>query len=369
MKKRDWYMFIFLLSFVGYAACKRMSEGSKKESEEIKLTTTAKYETEPMPQKYNDDAADDPAIWINARKPEESRIIGTDKMGGLAVYNLTGKQLFYYADGKMNNVDLRCGFVLGEDTIDVVCASNRSNQCISIYKINTDGSLTNIAARTVVSQMQGDVYGFCMYKSPVTGKCFAFVNSKNGEVEQWELTTANSLIDARLVRSFKLGTQVEGMVADDENQTLFIGEEVNGIWKFNAEPGGGEEHTLLEKSSETDNENIKFDIEGLAIYYLPDGNGYLMASSQGNYSYAIYERKAPHNYLGSFRIADGLVDGAKETDGLDICSVALNNDFKHGLMVVQDGYNYDKKYAKPQNFKLVCWEDIATLFNPSLQVN
>ncbi|MDX9883609.1 MAG: phytase [Prolixibacteraceae bacterium] len=369
MKKRDLYISALFLSIVGYAACTRMSEGSKKESEKIKLVTMAKYETAPVPQQYKDDAADDPAIWFNVRNPEESRIIGTDKKGGLAVYNLGGEQLFYYPDGQMNNADLRYGFVLGNDTVDVLCASNRSNQGISIYRINSDGSLANITVRTIVSQMQGEVYGLCMYKSPVNNHFYAFVNSKKGEVEQWELFSADTLVDARIVRSFRLNTKVEGMVADDENQTLFIGKEVNGIWTFDAEPDGDENGSQIEKSSEADNENIGFDIEGLAIYYLPDGAGYLLASSQGNYSYAVYERKIPCRYIGSFRITDGVVDGVEETDGIDIFSFPLNGDFKHGLVVVQDGYNYDEKYAKAQNFKLADWENIARLFSPALQMN
>ncbi len=368
MKKREIYITIFLLAVLGYAACKRIGKRAENVSNQVK-TTTALYETMPVPHTSREDAADDPAIWVNALDPVESRIIGTDKKGGLAVYNLKGEQLFYYPDGMMNNVDLRHHFIAGNDTIDIVCASNRSNQSIAIYKIGNGGSLIKIAARSITTQMQEEVYGLCMYRSPETGKYYVFMNSKGGEVEQWELLATDSLIDAQLVRNFKLGTQVEGMVADDENQALFISEEVKGIWKFNAEPGGNNEKKRLEKSSEYDNGNILFDIEGLSIYYLPDGNGYLLASIQGNYSYAVYQRKAPHKYMGSFRIAEGVIDGAEETDGLDIYSFALNDDFGHGLLVVQDGYNYDNNKLRPQNFKLVAWENVATLFKPALLTN
>jgi 3-phytase len=369
MKKRDLYISFILLSLVTYAACNRISEGSKRAAEKIKLTTTASLETQPMDQGVEEDAADDPAIWFNSKNPEQSRIIGTDKKGGLAVYNFQGKKLFYYADGNMNNVDIRYNFVLGKDTIDLVSASNRTNQSISIYKINNDGSLNDVSTRTIVSTMTDEVYGFCMYRSPVSGKFYAFVNSKSGEVEQWELLENNGLIDAKLVRQFQLNTQVEGMVADDENQHFFIGEEENGIWKINAEPNEETQIVQLAKSTETDNENISYDIEGLAIYYLPDGKGYLLASSQGNYSYAVYNRQAPHEYLGSFRITDGAVDGAEETDGIEIYSQPINDQFQHGLVVVQDGYNYDGETKKPQNFKLIRWENIAKLFSPALEIN
>lgn len=360
-KKTYRYLILALLLPVSLA-CQRTSEGSAEAAKKIKPTTTAKYETTPMPQAANEDAADDPAIWVNPKDSTQAYIIGTDKKGGLAVYNLKGEQLHYYADGNMNNVDLRSGFVLGNDTITLIGATNRSTAGLSIYKINGDGSLQNMAARELKTEMKGEVYGFAMYKSPSTQKIYAYMNSKEGEMEQWELFVTDSLVDARIVRNFHLSTQVEGMVADDENQAIFVGEEVDGIWKFDAEPDGKKEGIKLDKSSESNNETIRYDIEGLAIYHLPDGDGYLLASSQGNYSYAVYERKAPHKYLGSFRITDGDVDGAEETDGIDLFSTYLNNDFQHGLLVVQDGYNYDNGKAVAQNFKLVPWENVAQLF-------
>ncbi|MGH9801131.1 MAG: phytase, partial [Blastocatellia bacterium] len=64
----------------------------------------ATVETDPVPS--GGDAADDPAIWIHPTDPVLSTIIGTNKQGGLAVYDLGGKQIQYLADGRMDNVDL-----------------------------------------------------------------------------------------------------------------------------------------------------------------------------------------------------------------------------------------------------------------------
>lgn len=368
MKKRDVYILFLVLLIIGSSACNRISEGSKKAAEKISETTTAVYETTPVKARNNADAADDPAIWKNRQNPAESRIIGTDKKGGLGVYDLQGQELFYYEDGRMNNVDVRYDFPLGHDTIDIVLASNRSKNSIAVYKINPDGSLQNFAVRDITSNMI-DVYGFCLYESPVSGKFYAFVNSKTGDIEQWELFPSDQKIDARLVRELQLNGQVEGMVADDENQVVFIGEESNGIWRFEAEPNGSKQGTQLKESTEKANENIRYDIEGLAFYYRPDGCGYLVASSQGNYSFAVFERQEPHRYLGSFKVTEGQVDAVEETDGIEIYSFPLNEDFQHGLVIMQDGYNYEGEKVKPQNFKLVRWEDIAQLFSPTLEIN
>ena len=369
VKKRDFYILACLISIVVYAACQRISEGSKSASKKIKQTTSARYETTPMPRGNKQDAADDPAIVINQTDAAKSTIVGTDKKGGLAIYDLKGRQLFFYPDGEMNNADSRPGFILGNDTVNLICCSNRSKRSIAVYKASEDGSLLPVSARKITSGMN-DVYGLCMYKSPATGKTYAFLNSKSGEVEQWELfSSGKNMVDAKMVRNFSLSSKVEGMVADDENKKIFIGEEDRGIWEYPAEPDGGQEGLFLVKSSEENNSRIRFDIEGLTIYYLPDGEGYLLASSQGNYSYAVFERKSPHKYLGSFRITNGVVDGVEETDGIDVYSYPLNSDFQHGLLVVQDGYNDDNGNAAPQNFKFVAWENVAKLFTPSLKMN
>ncbi len=339
----------------------RPSEGSKRAGEHIKKTVTASVETNPVPQKKDEDSADDPAIWIDSVRVSNSFVIGTDKKGGLATYDLNGKLLNYYALGNMNNCDLRYQFPLGGKAIDVLASSNRSSHSLSLYKVTAGGVLTPIHARTIVSQMHDDVYGLCMYKSPLSNKFYVFMNSKAGEVEQWELFQSAEKIDARLVRSFKLNTQTEGMVADDEMAMLYIGEEVAGIHKIGAEPDAGNKVNPIPFSSE-ENNNIRYDIEGLAIYKTSPKNGYLLASSQGNYSYAVFERQGNNKYLGSFRIADGDIDGVEETDGIDVTNVPLGSQFPKGMLVVQDGYNYDGKKLKSQNFKYISWKEIEELF-------
>ncbi len=147
----------------------------------------------------------------------------------------------------------------------------------------------------------------------------------------------------------------------DETGNLFIGEELAGIWKFDAEPNGSTEGVFIENSSE-ENLNIKYDVEGLDIYTTDSVNGYLIASSQGNYSYAVFGRQGENKYLGSFRITDGAIDGVEETDGLDVTTVALPG-FPKGILVVQDGFNYDGGKKKSQNYKYISWEEVAKVLN------
>ena len=97
---------------------------------------SATVETAPM---HNGaDAADDPAIWIHPTDPSKSTIIGTDKSTdgrGLVVYDLSGRELFSYPDGRMNNVDVRYNFPLGSSRVGLVGVSNRVRS-LDFYKVN-----------------------------------------------------------------------------------------------------------------------------------------------------------------------------------------------------------------------------------------
>ncbi|PNQ80794.1 phytase [Paenibacillus sp. F4] len=307
-----------------------------------------------------EDAADDPAIWLNPVDPEKSRILATNKGGGILVYDLEGKQLQNMKVGKMNNVDLRYGFTLGGKKIDIAGATNRTNNTIDIFAIDgASGKLTNVVGKPIKASMK-EVYGFSLYHSLKTDKFYALVLGKEGEFEQYELTDDGSgKIAGKLVRQFKLNTQSEGMVADDEYGTIYIAEEDYAIWKYSAEPDGSSEP--LRRVDIADGRRLHDDIEGLTLYYGKDGKGYLMASSQGNSSYAIYERQGDNAYISNFTIsASPTVDGTSVTDGIDVLGYGLGKNFPHGIFVAQDDENLQNGKKLNQNFKMVPWERIAT---------
>ena len=80
--------------------------------------------------------SDDPAIWVKRGDPAESLILGTDKQGGLAVYDLGGKQLQYLEAGRLNNVDVRYDVPLGDGRVDLVAAGNRTNDAIWLHAVD-----------------------------------------------------------------------------------------------------------------------------------------------------------------------------------------------------------------------------------------
>jgi 3-phytase len=321
------------------------------------VAVTALVETPPA-NSYGD-AADDPAIWANPVDPSKSLVVATDKKAGLYLYDMQGKTLQFLADGKMNNVDLREDFELGGKKVVLVTASNRTDDSIAIYTLDTEKrELVNVADGVQPTGLD-DPYGVCMYRSPKDQRTYVFINGDDTRKRQWELVAgANGRVRTKLVRDMTFDSQTEGCVADDETGALYVDEEDVALWRMSASADGGDGKTAVQKIA--DNPAVKNDFEGLGIYDLDDGRGYIVVSSQGNDSYAVYRREGKQEYLGSFAVvADPLrgIDGISETDGLEITSRNLGPGFEHGAMIAQDGRNVMP--VENQNYKYVPWESIA----------
>ena len=315
------------------------------------LEVAATIETEPV--RTQGDSADDATLWVDPNDPSQSLVIGTNKQRGLAIYDLNGKEVQFLPDGRLNNVDHRDEFPLGGVKISLVTASNRSNNSVAIYRVNPETRrLENVAARSIATV---EAYGSCMYHSQATGKFYYIVTNKRGEVEQLELfDNGNGRVDARRARLFKVGSQLEGCVADDELDQLYIGEEAVGIWKYPAAPDADVKPVKVDGVLPAG--NLKADVEGLTIAYEKDGRGYLIASSQGNNTYVVYRREGNNAYVKTFRIVAGNgIDGVSETDGIHVIAQPLGPKFPHGVFIAQDGVD-DKG---TQNFKLIPWQSIV----------
>lgn len=314
--------------------------------------TTVKARIQTTPVDHFGDAADDPAIWPNQSTPENSLILGTDKSSGLYVYNMQGQTIKFLNSGRVNNVDISFGFDYRGNTIDLAAASNRTKNAITLYSITKAGEVDEIAD---IPTGLPDVYGLCSYKSPIDNEHYVFINDESGKFEQYQISAQNGLLSGKLVREFAVPTQPEGCVADAKTKTLYLGEEGTGIWRTSAEPNGGE----LELVIKIDKQVLFDDVEGLSIYHGVDKD-YLVASSQGNNSYVLYDL-SDLSLAGNFKVTANYqanVDGASETDGLAVSSFNFGGAFSEGLLVVQDGRNVMP--SQPQNFKLISWNDIQS---------
>ncbi len=324
---------------------------SKLKQDLIEWSLVPEVETDPVGAEKNDDAADDPAIWINSANPAQSRLIGTNKKAGLHLYNLTGEELQFVAAGRINNVDLRSGFVWKKDTLVLVAGSNRDKNSIAIYLYHPKTDSLSNECLSIPTQVD-EVYGLCLYAPSEENRFVVWVNGKGGRVEGYEILSADSL-DYEFLTAYSFANQPEGMVADDYSKKLYVGVEEDGIYCFGLDSNQLNQPSRFTNSGE-ENEAISYDIEGLALFSY-QSRSFLVASSQGNFSYAVFELGNQPAYRFSFKIEASQtgIDGVEETDGLEIYTGYVSDIFPEGILVVQDGYNFAEDELAPQNFKIL----------------
>jgi len=326
------------------------------------VLVTADGET--VPVATSGDSADDPAIWVNPTNPSQSIVIGNDKGDGLEVYDLSGNRIQRIAIAH-GNVDTRTGFQLGSSTIDIAAAASSG---IRVYRINpATRTLTNITdGGGRITGASGE--GFCLYHSPVSGFFYAFIITGAGLVQQVRLgdTDGDGLVDGQLVRSFNVGSESEGCVADDELRALYVSQEDVALWRYGAEPGDSPSARVQVDRVGAPG-NLVSDIEGLTIVTQSNGTGYLIASAQNvadpnNSYFAVYQRQGTNAFLNTFRVVAGTTaDGCSRTDGIAAVAADLGPSYPSGLFVCQDDKNTTPGTSGNQDFKFVRLEKIVAL--------
>jgi myo-inositol-hexaphosphate 3-phosphohydrolase len=338
-------------------------------------SVVATVETDPVAGER--DAADDTAIWVNPWDRTQSLVIGTDKAAdALEVYDLTGHRLQRVPDGNgsVNNVDLRYGFPLGGQYVDIVVSGGSD---VAVYKIDpVTRQIVDITAREIKAAHQAE--GVCLYRSPSTGAFYVFTQAYNGNVEQLELFD-NGLgkVDARSVRgpwdvhpepvTVEDG-EVEACTVDDITGDYYVVEQDVGVWRYGAEPTASTLQRTLVLSTYLVNDGFLVpDIEGIVVIH-DDFGSFLLASSQGDSAFGVYSLDlltAPYEMLRKFRVSTGAqTDSCSITDGLDATSRWLGPEFPHGMFVCQDNTNSGPATTGNQNFKFVPLDAVIPGINP-----
>jgi 3-phytase len=150
-------------------------------------------------------------------------------------------------------------------------------------------------------------------------------------------------------------------VVDEATQTLFVGEEKHGVWRYDLRHTQSDAQPWAPQLVMAAGGLLVPDVEGLAIYPgTPAHPGrYLAISSQGNDSFVLIDAAPPFAVRGAFRIGINAargVDAVSETDGIDISAAALGGPYGEGVLVVQDGHK--RLPNGKQNFKLVPWSAV-----------
>jgi len=300
-----------------------------------------------QPVRQAGDAADDPAIWVHPTRAPQSLVLATDKKRGLGVYGLDGGERQFLPVGRINNVDLRQGVVYGGRKLDLAVATQRDEAGLVLFGISPAGRVGELAR---LGTGLDDIYGICVGRN-AEGGLDLYPNDKDGRVLRLRLKLSGKTWRTEPVAEFRLPSQPEGCVVDEAHQALFIGEEKRGVWRLDLAVPGSRPQLVIEAGP-----GLVPDVEGLAIH---PGRRWLVVSSQGSDSFAVYDIRPPFAQRGTFAIGTNAVrgiDAVSETDGLDLTPANLGGAYAKGLLVVQDGHK--RLPQGPQNFKLVPWEAV-----------
>ena len=313
--------------------------------------------------------ARDLAIWIHPTDASQSLIVATDQfISGVVLFQLDGGFVTQNATQPPIAVDLRYNFPLGGQRIALIAASQRApNGMIGTFAISTDGGtqLQDVSVSSSITNVTpgANIAGLAMYRSPVSGNYYAFITDTDGGVQEWQLfDDGTGRVNGSRVRTLALSSAAEGCVADDLNSQLYVAEEAVGIWRIGAEPDAGTSRVLIDS---TDGGHLAAPVKGLALYRTHTGSGYLIASSQGNLTYAVYKRESGNAWVGSFQVDAGV--GLLKSDGLDVSNFGLGTLFPEGVFIAQNANTSDPNTGP--NFKLVPWGVIARAFSPYLAID
>jgi 3-phytase len=323
------------------------------------------YETQQVPSD-----PDDPAIWIHPKDAARSLILGTNKTpapsGALVVFGLDGR-IRQTIDGidRPNNVDVEYGVSVGGRRIDIAVLTERLKRRLRVFEINADeGNVTDIVPDGLpVFEGQpgesGAPMGIALYRRARDGAIFAIVGRKEGPasgyVWQYRLADDGSgRLKATKVREFGRfsGTgEIEAIAVDDELGHVYYADEGDGIHKWHADPEHPGASTQLAHFGK---DGFKGDREGIAIYTLGKGAGYILCTDQidGNSEYRVYRREGkagyPHDHSEVVTVFRGGADG---TDGLEATSAALGSRFPHGLLIAMN--------SAGRNFLVYDWANVV----------
>ncbi|RNL53468.1 phytase [Pedobacter jejuensis] len=304
---------------------------------------------------------DDPAIWINPADPAKSLVIGTDKdvKGGLYVFDLKGKIISSKTVRGLqrpDNVDVAYGLMLGGKKTDIAITTERYTHKLRIYSLPDMKPVDNGGIPVFVGETEAefrDLMGISIYTAP-DGKIYAIVGRKSGPKEggylwQYQLSDdGKGSIKVNLVRKFGKYSgkkEIEAIAVDNELGYIYYCDEQFGVRKYYADPAKGNEELSLFGQGD-----FTVDNEGIAIYKTAGNNGYILVSDQGAKQLKVYSRTGKVGASNLHPLLTTIKYSANQTDGIDVVSVPLNSDFKHGLLVAM---------SDDKTFHFYRWEDIA----------
>lgn len=321
--------------------------------------------TEPTPVD-----SDDPAIWINPDDRSKSLILGTDKGGSVVAFDLDGKiipEKTVSGLQRMNNIDVEYGFALGDETIDIAVATERPASALRVFRLPEMTPVDN-GGIPVFEGESGDAalpMGIALYKRPSDGAVFAVVSRKTGPsgsyLWQYRLDDdGDGNVVGTKVREFGLFSdattmdegvpelgEIESIAIDDALGYVYYSDELAGIRKYHADPDAPNADIELAIFG---TDGFTEQREGISIYTINDGTGYILVSDQQGNAFRIFTREGDPEDPHLHRFIKTVAVSTNESDGSEVTSAVLDPRFPSGLFVAM---------SDDRTFHYYSWDDIA----------
>ncbi len=354
------YIFYFLLT-IGAFACNQQP----KSNDETRVMNSPPPGEEISPRIMTETTlhdTDDPAIWINYDDPAQSLILGTDKdaEGALYVFDLKGKILADKVIDSLqrpNNVDVEYGLMLNGQPTDIAVLTERLTSKLRIFSLPDmkpiDGGGIPVFEGESSTEYR-DLMGIALYKRPSDNAIFAIVGRKNGPTDGtylWQYLlqdNGSGEVKATLVRKFGnfSGTkEIEAIAVDDSLGYVYYSDEQVGVRKYNADPERGNEELALFGT-----EGFTADHEGISIYAMEGGKGYILVSDQEVNKFHIFSRDGWEDNPHDHRLLKIVTLSTVSSDGSETVNYPFSPQFPHGFLVAM---------SEGKTFHLYHWEDIA----------
>ncbi|WP_369410451.1 phytase [Pontibacter qinzhouensis] len=306
--------------------------------------------------------SDDPAIWLNKNNPSESLILGTDKEedGALYVFNMQGKII---ADKTVrnlrrpNNVDIAYGMALQGRKVDIAVVTERLGNRLRIFSVPDMQPIDNGGIAVFEGETSTDYrapMGIALYQPVGSNRLYAIVSRKAGPTNGtylWQYLLEDDgrgNVKATVVRKFGKYSgrqEIESIAVDAELGYIYYSDEKEGVRKYYADPEKGNEELALFGTT-----GFREDHEGISIYKIADGTGYILVSDQGANRFQVFPREGSGGNPHSHPVVKVVPVQARESDGSELLNYPILPHFPNGVFVAM---------STDRTFHLYRWEDIA----------
>ncbi len=304
--------------------------------------------------------SDDPAIWVHPTDPSKSLIIATDKNqdGGLFVFGLDGPLIpEKTAKGlqRPNNVDVAYGLRLKGQPVDIAVTTERLTHKLRVYRLPEMTEIAPGGLAVFAGETARDPMGIALYQRPADGAVFAIVSRKSGPTSGylWQYRLADDgkgNVKATKVRAFGQWSgqkEIESVAVDNPLGYVYYSDEGVGIRKYHADPDAPNAPVELALFG---TEGFADDREGISLYQVQGGTGYILVSDQQANQFHVFKREGEPGHPHLHQRVKVVTVKANQSDGSELTSRTLSDKFIGGLFVAM---------SDDATFHFYAWKDIA----------